>query len=119
MGIDEVKDFVATVNNIKENFCSFDGEILKITTPEDSDPVTIELSDIESIELTKRKFTGLEVYIKSISGNQHIIAYAFANDIEEMLFDIKNTAIGAYYRFYQPALGFLVGVLVTSLFFIF
>lgn len=117
MEIEQVNDFVKTVNAIKENFCSFDGNILTVTTTEGSDPVTIELSDIESIELTRKKFTGIEVLIRSLSG-AHILAFAFANRREEILFDIENVLLGAYQRFFWPVAGFLTGSVFTAAIFL-
>lgn len=119
MEYDQVLDFVNTINGIRENFCTLENGILTITTTpssEDEEPVSIETSDIESIELTKHKFTGTEVFIRSISGS-HILAFAFANQRESVLFDIKAIILGFYQTYDKAIFGFLLGAVVAGLIF--
>lgn len=110
MEIEQVQEFVDTLNNIKEGVCSLDGDRLVINHNEGS--FDIEVTDIDSISLESKNIKGTEVFIKSVSNTNNILFYLFTKPWQSfvsMAFAIGNLA---YHKLAFPLASFIVGYLL-------
>lgn len=110
MEIEQVQEFVDTLNSIKEDVCSLDGDKLIINHNDGS--FDIEVTDIDSISLESKNLKGTEVFIKSISNTNNILFYLFTKPWQSFVSMVCVIGTLAYYKLAFPLASFIVGYLL-------
>ena len=110
MEIEQVQEFIDTLNSIKEDVCSIDGDKLIINHNDGS--FDIEVTDIDSISLESKNLKGTEVFIKSISNTNNILFYLFTKPWQSFMSMVCAVGTLAYHKLAFPLASFIVGYLL-------
>lgn len=121
MKIEDVKNFVDTVSNIKEQVCFLENSTLCVNNGESI--VKVPCEDIYSISMERKWHSGFEIFVNTQDKDTQLVLPAvyiklFENGLQPVLYVITTYAKILWNKIYIPlvsaAVGFGLGYLTFS-----